>query len=96
MNKLLLLLCFVLPLNSYAEVKCKDVIKACDSALLKKEVEIKATNDALGKSKDYNILLDQQLKNTQDQLDAWYRNPFILLGFGVLGGAAAAAVFIKK
>lgn len=81
---------------SRAETTCKDVIKKCDVALEKKEEEIKATNDALTKSKDYNVLLDVQVKEANDKLNAWYRNPFVLLGLGLLGGAAASAILIKR
>ena len=67
------------------EVTCGTVIKACDKALLAKQQEIKATQDALDAQTKVSVATQVQLKSAQGKLSSPVRSPIVLVGAGVLG-----------
>jgi hypothetical protein len=73
-----------------AKVTCQDVIKACDQALEDKNKAIEKLNLGLAESTKQAGELSVELDKKEKQLSAWYRNPFILIGLGLLGGVIIA------
>lgn len=69
---------------------CNDVIKACDKAIYAKNNELAKANTVIEEQSKLNMSLTKDLKDTKDSLDAWYHNTWLMLGIGVLGGAAGA------
>lgn len=60
---------------------CKDVIKACDKALNAKQEQVDATTKELANTQ-------QKLKESDDKLNSPFRNPFLLILLGLIGGVA--------
>ena len=77
----------VMSLADPARPSCDEVLKACDSALEARKLELGLSNTALLQRDGQVNDLKVQLKDTQDSLNAWYRNPYIMIGLGLLTGA---------
>jgi hypothetical protein len=68
----------------------KDAIKKCNKAYDDKKAEVELCDLALEETKRIKDDANSQLKEKDDQLNAWYRNPLIWFILGVFGGALVA------
>lgn len=72
------------PMTTRAD--CIDDIKVCDKAV---QTQKKALSEC---SKTLNLGLQQRdvfattLTEREKELQAWYRNPFVMLGLGIISG----------
>ncbi len=74
------------PTISLAETKCSDVIAACDKAIAAKDGEISAKNDVIKKQDDVNAMLNQKVVDLEAKDRSIFRNPYVLIGVGLIGG----------
>ena len=95
MRIITILLCFSL-IAPNAIADCESTLEACDKAVetCKKAKEAKdgalqLCNLALTESIDEVARLNGVVDERNEQLDAWYRNPFIM---GILGVAAGIVI----
>lgn len=71
-----------------AKPSCGDVITACDKALAHKDGAIGGLQMVV-LQRDELIKMQKTTIEEQDaKLSAWYRNPWLLLGLGVVAGMA--------
>jgi peptidoglycan hydrolase CwlO-like protein len=75
---------------------CRDVIKACDETIASKNKALEISNLAIKEAQKQVGDLTTQVNDKNEQLSAWYRNPFILGMLGVLAGGLATAIVIKR
>ncbi len=78
-----------------AETTCHDVIRTCDRALEEKEKEVKICDLGLKQTLEHNQELSSELESKQKSLEAWYRNPFVMLALGGLAGALTMGIVLK-
>jgi hypothetical protein len=64
---------------------CNQVIKACDKALEDKNKQIKLSDLAIKKLTDDNTELNKKVEESEDKLGSFWRNPYFLVGLGILG-----------
>lgn len=69
---------------------CNDVIAKCDAALAAKDEQIRLSDLALKQSMEFSGNLAVVAQDRERQLNAWYRNPFIML---ILGAAVGGLVY---
>lgn len=67
-------------------VSCKDVIKAADKVLEEKNKEITLADLAIKVTKDDNERLNKLVEEKDHKLSSIWRNPWVLIGLGVLAG----------
>lgn len=92
---MILLLSISLSIQTALATNCNDVIQACEKAIDAKNEQIIELGKGLDLITTQNVEL-RDIVTTQDkQLSAWYRNPFIMLGLGVIAGGATALVLSK-
>jgi hypothetical protein len=77
-----------------AQTDCKPVVKSCNEALNRCDEALNTKNHALSladlalnKCVVHGTILNMQLKDANDELDSWYRNPLIIGAFGLVAGA---------
>jgi hypothetical protein len=78
---------FVEPLP-HIRVTCEEVIAKCDAALAAKNTQIKKLELGLTAQTERVADLSSQLEDKNSQLQAWYRNPFVVGALGLVAGAA--------
>lgn len=66
---------------------CNDVLSLCGRALNARNAELKLSDLALKARTEQNVALLKAVESQERQLGAWYRNPFFLVGIGLIGGA---------
>lgn len=71
--------------------KCDAALGACDTALQDKKEQIRLCDIAVMQATDYGTLLNVQVKERDEELGAWYRNPFIMITLGIVTGAVVSA-----
>jgi hypothetical protein len=69
-------------------LSCEDVLKKCDAALDAKNRQIEKLELGLTKQTERVADLSAQVEDKNQQLQAWYRNPFVMLSIGLVTGAA--------
>jgi len=65
------------------------VIQAADKAIAAKNIELSncyKINDAI---KDINGKQSKMIMDKDQELDAWYRNPFVMFSLGLVAGGVA-------
>lgn len=67
--------------------KCDSALSACDEALNARKREVQLCQLALVQASHQAETLNVQLKDREEQLGAWYRNPFIMITLGIVAGA---------
>jgi hypothetical protein len=67
---------------------CEEVISKCDSALEAKNKQIKKLELGLTTQTERVADLSSQLEDKNQELQAWYRNPFVVGALGLVAGAA--------
>ena len=84
-----------------ADEFCLDSLMLCDNALMlcgqtvdAKNKEIQICRLGLKQSINSSALLRLEIKDRDEQLGRFYRNPFIMLGLGLVGGAATI-IFVR-
>lgn len=75
---------------------CDQVIETCDKALESKDKQIKLDQLAIKTLSTQNTDLSSQLYEREQQLQAWYRNPFVTGTIGVLIGIVVTGYALKK
>lgn len=75
---------------------CTDVIKAADAAIDAKKKEVAICRLALTQSLEENTRLNADVKDKDEKLGAWYRNPFIVGPIGISIGIIGASILLKK
>jgi hypothetical protein len=83
----LLLAMSIFAQTATAAPSCQEVLSKCDTALAAKNTEIKKLELGLTQSAGRITDLEAQVKTKDDQLRAWYHNPFVLFGLGIVAGA---------
>lgn len=74
---------------------CKDVIAACDEALEAKNKALTLANLAITNCIKHGTEVQMQLNEKTDELNSWYRNPYIVFGLGLLAGGVAYSLLVK-
>lgn len=74
---------------------CKEVIAQCDKTIEAKNKAIELSNLALKSCSEQSGLAQTELNNSNEKLNAWYRNPFIVGFMGVLVGGLSYAILKK-
>lgn len=89
----------ILATASNCKTQCKEVIQKCDKALSDKNKAIKSADKVISTCKEQNGKLITQVKEKDEDLNKWYRNPFVvgLLGIavGLSGGLLIPVLFIN-
>lgn len=71
---------------------CEQALGSCAHLVDAQKKEIGLCRLGLTQSLDNNAMLSIEIKDKQDQLQSWYRNPFVMVAVGlVLGGVAVGA-----
>ena len=75
--------------------QCADVFKACDRALEAKNKLIDEYEE--GRVESAKALSDRtvKLEQAREDLQSWYRNPFYMIGLGLLGGLILGPRLLK-
>lgn len=74
---------------------CKQVIDAADKAIEAQKKEIDLCRTSLLIYDQQNKALLQDLNASNKALSSWYRNPFIMMGLGLLGGVVTGVIISK-
>lgn len=74
---------------------CWDAVGACNQVVKAKDKEISLCQLGLVQTLDHAAMLDLELKDTQDKLQSWYRNPFVMVALGLIVGGVAVGAAIK-
>jgi hypothetical protein len=69
---------------------CESVIKSCDEALkAQRNLNLKIENQL-----EHELKLgserDKKIKELEESNNSWYKNPFLLIGIGLVGGVVLA------
>lgn len=64
----------------------KDIISACDKSLETKNYVIELQNQALQQAMQANTLNDSRAREAEEKLNSAWRNPYLYLALGLLGG----------
>lgn len=75
--------------------RCQVVLDQCDKTIAAKDKALELSDLAIKDCVKANGELQTQVNNTNDQLSAWYRNPFIMFGIGVLAGGVTYGLLKK-
>lgn len=65
---------------------CGGIIASCRKALDAKDKEIQLSDLAIKAAKDDNTRLNKEVEKKNDQLSSIFRNPFVLIGAGIIAG----------
>ena len=68
--------------------QCVEVVDQCKTALEARKREVELCRLGLQQSQSTNSQLNEELEQKNKQLEAWYRNPWLLLAIGLVGGVA--------
>lgn len=71
-----------------ARVTCEEVLDKCGQAVEAKNKHIQKLELGLAKQTERVVDLSSQLEDKNSQLQAWYRNPFVVGALGLVAGAA--------
>jgi hypothetical protein len=71
-----------------ARVTCEEVLEKCGQAVEAKNKQIQKLELGLAKQTERVVDLSSQLEDKNSQLQAWYRNPFVVFSIGLVAGAA--------
>lgn len=74
---------------------CDTAVNVCGDLVDKQKTEIGLCRLGLTQSLNHSAMLDLELKDTQESLNAWYRNPFVMVALGLVVGGVAAGVALK-
>jgi hypothetical protein len=66
---------------------CPEVLSACAAAYDARVEELRLSDLALTQSKDNSVQLTKEVEEANAKLDSLWRNPYVLIGVGLLGGA---------
>jgi len=91
----LLLIITLLGTSTCRAADCDKVIETCDRALAAKDKQIRLCDLALAQSIERGGQLTFELRQKDEQLSAWYRNPFTMATIGVLLGIVATGIALK-
>lgn len=70
--------------------ECSALIAACDKALEAKDNVIVAKDTIIKKQDDLNGMLNQRVIELENSQNSIFKNPFVLIGLGVIGGFVLA------
>jgi hypothetical protein len=70
--------------------KCDDVLSLCDKALQAKDKELELCDLGLKQTLDQKVQLETEVKDLNDRSSSIFRNPFFLIGLGLVGGVLLA------
>lgn len=76
------------PTKSLAD--CSAALAACDKALAAKDKVIEAKNVVIKKQDDVNGMLTQRVVELENSQSSIFKNPFVLIGLGIIGGFVLA------
>lgn len=65
---------------------CNSVLQKCDEALQARKKELNLCNLALTQNLSETGELSTKLSDSEDKLNSIWRNPFLLIGLGLVGG----------
>lgn len=77
-------------------VDCEDIVTACDSALAAKNVQIEKLNLGLTESMNQSTVLTKDLNEANSKLESPFRNPYLMIGLGIIGGFAGGVYLMRK
>lgn len=73
-----------------AEISCDQVLQKCDQTVKAQRKELELSDLAIKQSQDSLMKLTQELETEKNKSSAFYRNPFFLIGIGLIGGVLIA------
>lgn len=74
---------------------CKDVIAACDKALVEKNKQLELSDLAIGTLKKQNGDLSSENESLRETNSKWYHNPYVMVVFGAAAGTLSYVLFKK-
>lgn len=74
---------------------CTALIEAADKAIAAQKKEVETCKLGVKLLDDENVKLTTDVLDKERQLSAWYRNPFYILGLGLVGGLVTGAILTK-
>lgn len=77
------------------KVSCKDVIKACDSAIAEKNKALELSDLSIKHLTDENGRLSQENEDLNTSNGKWYKNPIIMFVFGAAAGTLTYTLLRK-
>jgi len=69
---------------------CDSVLEKCSIALSETKKQVEISDLAIKTLKEQNTDLYVQVRDLQESANAWYKNPFILIGVGLVLGVVIA------
>lgn len=69
---------------------CAADVRLCDQAYQNKKKELEVSDLAIRQLQNNNSELVFEVKRLQEVNTAWYKNPYLLLGLGLIGGVLLA------
>ena len=76
----------------YADPACDKVIKACDSLVAAQKEQLSAQNKVIQHDIDELVKAYKTINERDDQLSSVFRNPFVMVGLGILVGGLTVAL----
>lgn len=76
--------------------KCVVAVAECRIAKDERNKEVELCRLGLTQAREYGGLMTEKVIERDDQLSAWYRNPFVVGVIGVLIGGIATGYALKK
>lgn len=74
---------------------CDKVVHACKDALDANKEELRISDLAIRQSKDVIATQNVIIKDQSEELNAWYRNPFVTIPLGLVVGGAITVILTK-
>jgi hypothetical protein len=74
--------------SAIAQTKCDTALNACIKALDARTEQVQALDLALTESRKEADSLRASGREKDEQLSAWYRNPFVMMALGLVAGVA--------
>lgn len=76
--------------NTAKAQTCDDVLSKCRNAVNMLEVEVEQLELGLADTRDAYVHLSRELKEEKEKNSAWYKNPYLLIGVGLITGVIIA------
>lgn len=88
---MLVLSCLLLgPTQGMGTETCNSVLEKCDKALQETKKSLEISDLAVQTLRNQNQDLVVQVKELESSNSAWYKNPFLMIGLGLVVGVVIA------
>jgi len=74
---------------------CEPIIREADRTIQAKNAQIERLKLGLEQAQGDRAYLSREVKEKDEQMSAFYRNPIVMLSLGLLGGIVAGVVIAK-